>query len=416
MKHHKQIAAYKDPARFKYILAGRRGGKSELIVEDIAKSVSIMPPESDIFYIGPTNQMAKETIWNRLDQRFRQNGYKFEPYTSKQVFEFSNKRLVYVIGGEKIRRVRGHRVFKGYLDELAFFESDLNEVWSAIRPALSDLKGKAIVSTTPNGKGTQAYDFYLDSLKKEDWTYHHWYSLDNPGMDPQEIEDAKREMDEKSFKQEYMAAWESYEGLAYYNFDELIHVKKQPPIDDNMPVILHFDFNVNPTTLLIGQKYPNMYRFLKEYSHKNQSTEYTIGKFCEEFKDKAGQWHLKIRGDASGNNRSSNTGFADYYYVQNKLKEYGFSYEYQVKASNPSIVDRVRHVNGYLKNGLGQHRVEFDPSMTDTIRDLSSQETDGRHPSDKNNLGHKADALGYGIYWDWLTTRDDKPKSSTTFL
>lgn len=411
MKHLKQIAAYKDPARFKFILAGRRGGKSELIVEDIAKSVSLMPPRSDIFYIGPTNQSAKEIIWNRLEERFYQNKYRFEPYVSKQCFEFAKQRLVYVIGGEKIRRIRGHKVFKAYLDELAFFESDLQDVWRAVRPSLSDLKGKVICSTTPNGKGTQAYDFYLEAIKNPDWTYHHWFSTDNPGLDRQEIEDAKRELDERSFKQEYEASWQSFEGVAYYNFDENIHVKKQPPIDFNLPLILHFDFNVNPTTLVLGQRHPDMYRLKKEYSFKNSSTEKTIEAFCEDFKEHKSKINIKIRGDASGSARSSTTGYADYYYIHETLRSYGFNFQQEVKASNPPIVDRVKHMNGYLKNGLGQHRVEFDPSLTDTIRDFSSQETDGRVPVDKNNLGHKADAVGYGIYWDWMTTQNVRSSS-----
>lgn len=405
MKHHKQIAAYKDDARFKFILAGRRAGKSELIVEDVCRAVSLMPPRSDIFYIGPTNQSAKEIIWSRLEERFYQNKYKFEPYISKQCFEFSKQRLVYVIGGEKIRRIRGHKVYKAYLDELAFFESDLNEVWRAVRPSLSDLKGKVICSTTPNGKGTQAYDFYLEVLKKPEWKYYHWGSIDNPGIDRSEIEDARKELDEKSFKQEYEARWESYDGVAYYNFDEQVHIKQQPVINTNMPLILHFDFNVNPTSLVLGQRYPDMYRFKKEYSFKNSSTEKTIEAFCEDFKSDKSKLNLKIRGDASGSARSSTTGYADYYYVHEMLRSYGFNFSHEVKASNPPIVDRVKHANSYLKNSLGQHRVEFDPSCVDTIRDFSSQETDGRVPIDKNGLGHKADACTYGIYWDWFINR-----------
>lgn len=414
MKHLKQIAAYKDPARFKFLLAGRRGGKSELIVNDISKAVSEMPEQSDIFYIGPTNQTAMEIIWERLEERFYQNKWKFRDLISKQRFIFQGQRNVYVIGAEKIRRIRGHKVYKAYLDELAFFETDLNQVWRAVRPALSDLSGKAILSTTPNGKGTQAYDFYMEVMKKDEWTYHHWFSIDNPGIDRLEIEAARKELDEKSFKQEYEASWEAYEGLAYYAFNENIHIKKQPKIIEEIPLTLHFDFNVNPTTLVLGQRYPDMYRFKKEYSLKNSSTIATVKNFCEEFKHLNQKLRLKIRGDASGRARSSTTGFADYHYIQEMLTTYGFSYDYEVPASNPPIVDRVQHVNSYLMNSLGQHRVEVDPTCVDTIRDLSSQVLEGRFPSDKNNIGHKADAIGYGIYWDWANSRDNK--SSTIQL
>lgn len=404
-KHLKQIAAYKDPARFKFLLAGRRGGKSELIIEDISRSASIMPPKSKLFYIGPTNQMAMEIIWERLEERFYKNKWKFRDLKSSQRFEFSHGRSVQVIGAEKIRRVRGQKLFKAYLDEVAFFDSDLFNVWRAVRPALSDLTGKAILATTPNGKGTQAYDFYLSIINSPDWAFHHWRTLDNPAISEEEVEAAKRELDEKSFKQEYEASWESYEGLAYYAFNENIHIKKQPAITDQLPLILHFDFNVNPTTLVLAQRYPDMYRFKKEYSFKNSSTIATVKAFTEEFYPLKDRLQLKIRGDSSGYSRASTTGFADYHYIKEQLASAGFNFQMEVPGANPPIVDRVQHMNSYLMPVGGEHKVEFDPSMADTIRDFSSQVLEGRFPSDKNNLGHKADAVSYGVYWDWLHTR-----------
>lgn len=416
----KQLRAIYDNTRFSFWNAGRRGGKTKGLEEDIKHHIPIwlseMPPDSDMVYIGPTNQMAMELIWDKLEYAFWKMKWPCNPLVSKQRFEFPKRRNFYVIGAEKSRRVRGKKLFRAYMDEVAYFSVDPLKVWEKdVRPALSDLRGGGRAATTPDGKGSQAHEFYRNILKKENWSYHHWYTLDNPSISRDEIEEARAELDEKSFRQEYQATWESYEGLAYYNFDEAIHVKRQEPIDDNVPVILHFDFNVNPTTLIVAQRYPNMYSFKKEYSFKNSSTERTIEAFCSDYKHKAGAWELKIRGDASGNNRSSNTGYADYYYIENKLKTEGFRFKKEVTGANPAIVDRVRHVNSYLKNTLGQHRIEFDPSMSDTIKDFDGQELDGRHPSDKNNLGHKADAVGYGVYWDWIKTREDR-KTETIYL
>lgn len=416
-KHAKQIAWFSDPHRHTFALAGRRGGKTTGLREKICKAISKMPPGSEIAYVGPTHQQAKELMWENLDDRMLRLKWHFKAIPSRQVFEFSKRRRLYIIGAEKIRRLRGKKLFRFFGDEVAFWTTPPQEVWRVVRPALSDLKGGSDWCTTPNGKGTPSYDFYLDAMSKDAWGIHTWSSIDNPGMDQEEIETAKSEMDEKSFRQEYLATWETFEGLAYYNFSENIHIKRQPPIDPADPLILHFDFNVNPTTLVLGQLEPDddrmMYRFKREYSQKNSSTISTVRSFCEDYKHLRDSLRLKIRGDASGKNRSSNTGRADYEYIKEMLNEYGFQYEVQVMASNPAIVDRVSHVNSYLMNVKGQHRVEFDPSMTDTIRDLSSQVLDGRHPSDKNNLGHKADAIGYGIYWEYVNS---KRKSSSTII
>ena len=69
-----------------------------------------------------------------------------------------------------------------------------------------------------------------------------------------------------------------------------------------------------------------------------------------------------------------------------------------------AVVDRISHANAYLQNCEGESRIEIDPSCKDLIRDLSSQElVEGtRMPSDKGNVGHKADAFGYAVYWDHI--------------
>lgn len=410
--HEKQIEALEDRTRFRYILAGRRGGKSMLMLEDMLESLPDCPDGGEIFYIGPTNQMAKELIWEPLCARLDELGWKYHPRTSKSVIHLSRNRKIYVIGAEKIRRIRGHKVYRAYLDELAYFTTNLKEVWKAVRPALADLRGKAILATTPNGKATQAYDFYIDILKLKDWKFHHWTSLDNPYIDPAEIEAAKAEMDIKAFNQEWNATWESFEGLAYYNFEETLHIKPCAEFDFSLPIGMAFDFNVNPTSLLLVQDHGGTHRWKKEYSIKNSSTIATLRNFCEDFKEKKTQMRLEVYGDASGNSRKSQTGRSDYHYIREMLQAEGFNFQMKVLGANPAIIDRVAWANAALKNVYGQARVEIDPSCSDLIRDLSSQELEGRFPSDKNNLGHKADAFGYYHSWKQIVgTR--RPQGST---
>lgn len=414
MRHERQIDALNDAARFKFWLAGRRGGKTAAIVEDILEGIATAPNKGEVFYIGPTNAQAIELIWEKLEERLLELRWKFKPRVSKQCFSFSRGRKIYIIGAEKIRRIRGHMVWRAYMDEVAFFTVPLKDIWKAVRPALSDLKGRAIVATTPNGKGTDAYDFYLNTLKQANWKYFHWYTEDNPYIDRDEIEEARKELDEKSFNQEYRASWESYDGLAYYNFDDKVHVKPCEPLSESKPIILCYDFNVNPTTLIVAQRHGRVIQFKKEFSQKRGSTEDTTREFCEwlleriklgrteqGFREIVNSLIIKIRGDASGSADKSTTGKSDYHYIEQVLKHFGLPFKKEVPLANPPIIDRVKHMNSYLKTVEGEVRIQVDPKCEHLIRDLSSQETDGRFPSDKNNLGHKADAAGYCIYWEF---------------
>lgn len=373
-----------------------------MIRKKLMKKVYTCPNKGEVFYIGPTNKDAKALMWEAVEDELRLRGWKYKANISERCFRLSRGRKIYIIGAEKIRGIRGHAVWHAFLDEVAFFSTPLSEVWKAVRPTLSDFGGGADLATTPNGKGTDAYDFYLDILSKHNWKFWHWETIANHYISRQEIEDAKRELDEKSFNQEYRASWESFLGLAYYNFDENKHILTQPKVTTDYPLHLVFDFNVNPTTLLLSQWDGNMLRYKKEYSFKNSSTENTVDAFCADFKEMAPYMKIKIRGDAAGKSRKSTTGKSDYFYVQEILDANKFNWEFEVRKANPAIVDRVKRVNGWLQPYEGDHRVEVDPSCKDLIRDLSSQELSGRVPSDKNNLGHKADAFGYDVFWQFL--------------
>lgn len=414
VKHLKQIDALNDPTRFKFWLAGRRGGKTQGIREDILKRVPSMPAKSGLLYLGPTNQDAKDLIWEELRDRIDHLGWRYQERISRQRFEFSRGRYIHILGAEKIRRVRGKRYVHAYLDEVAYYTVPLHQVWRALRPCLSDFAGGATLATTPDGKGTDAYDFHISILNKPDWKYFHWKTIDNPYIDPAEIEAARRELDPKSFHQEYEAGWESFAGLAYYCFDENTHISRDDTckaFDWNLPLNFSLDFNVNPTSLLLSQVHGPVERWKREYSLKNSSTIETVRAFCEDFKADRERINIVIHGDASGNSRKSNTGLSDYHYLREMLNEYGYRFTSAVPGANPAIIDRVAHTNAVLKNVKGESRTLIDSSCVDLIRDLSSQELDGRLPSPKNNLGHKADAFGYRAHWR-VVAENRKPQAT----
>lgn len=383
------------------ILAGRRGGKTYCMTERAIRRIGNSPKMAKIFFVGPTHGHAEELFWDHLAMRFNQLGWKYRPRLSKKHYELADKRKVYVIGAERFDLMRGHGIWHVAFDEIAYFREDLSKIWRAVRPALSDFKGTSDWGSTPDGKGSQAYEFYNHYKGKLEWSYHHWVTLDNPYMDPGEIEEAKRDLDEVSFKQEYEASWETFSMLAYYNYQESVHRKQQAPINPAVPVHMAFDFNVNPTTLLLSQYQDQTMRYVKEYSFNDSSTERTIKSFCEDNQHLKDSVLFKVRGDATGDNRKSNTGKTDYQYVRDVLGYYGFNYKYEVRASNPAIVDRVKIVNGWLKPIAGRHRVELDPSCIELHKDFDGQKSDGRIPSPEGNRGHKADAAGYDIYWQY---------------
>ena len=94
------------------------------------------------------------------------------------------------------------------LDEYADMKPDVFE--QILRPALADQKGCAMFIGTPMGRN-HFYDLYKYAELGDDETYKAWHftSYDNPILDPNEIDTAKKSMSSYAFRQEFMASFEA---------------------------------------------------------------------------------------------------------------------------------------------------------------------------------------------------------------
>lgn len=99
--------------------------------------------------------------------------------------------------------LRGEGLDLAVLDECAFMKES---AWTeALRPALSDRKGKAIFISTPKGRNWfwRLYQQGVDG--RNDTMSWQLPTTDNPFIDDTEIEAARRSLPERIFQQEYLA-------------------------------------------------------------------------------------------------------------------------------------------------------------------------------------------------------------------
>ena len=399
----KQIDCYEDTSRHRAMFCGRRGGKTYLILQTLIEAACESPEGAVTVYCGPSNPHAMGLLWEPLGEALIANGLKHKALISKQRYNLPGKRKIFIMGAENIDRIRGFKIYFFAGDEFAYWKRLMASWQRAIRPGLADYAGMgrfgggSLWGTTPKGKDSEGYEFYSWVLEQEDWSVHSWYTIDNPYIDREEIEAARRELDEFSYRQEFEASWETFSTLCYYSYSDEVHKKPQPHPNFDLPLKACFDLSVDPTTLLVSQYDPKarINRFLKEYSINNSSTEDTVGLFCKDFDNHKKKIDLRIRGDASGRARSSTTGRSDYEYVHQVLTKSGYRYTHEVPASNPAIVDRLKYFNGWMKPVVGPHRVEVDPSCKELIKDLATQGVVGRLPNPANNSRQEEAATGY---------------------
>ena len=190
--HINQEPILESDARFVVLMCGRRFGKSELSqIKLITKAIQ----GEQIAYITPTYKLAKQ-FYEKLSASL--------PYPSKDLkIYFPNGGMVEFFTGERLDNLRG-RKFHGVIVDEASFISDLEDGWlNSIRPTLTDYKGWALFLSTPRGKNF----FYSLFMKggEPNWQSFKFTTFDNPYIDKDEVEEARRQLPPPVFEQEYMA-------------------------------------------------------------------------------------------------------------------------------------------------------------------------------------------------------------------
>ena len=101
---------------------------------------------------------------------------------------------------------------------------NLETAWNAaIRPTLTDLRGDADLYGTPKGRNFfwAAFAWGQDRLEP-DWAAWRFPTIANPFIDPAEVEDARRKMPERLFRQEYEAEFLENAGGVFRRVSESI--------------------------------------------------------------------------------------------------------------------------------------------------------------------------------------------------
>lgn len=187
----KEILASEE--RFIVVMCGRRFGKSELSqIKIITEAVQ----GKSIAYITPTYSLAK-VFFNRLI-----HALPFLNNKSDLKLLFPNGGSVEFFTGERLDNLRGRKFHWVIIDEASFIP-DLEQGWlNSIRPTLTDYKGRALFLSTPRGKN---YFYSLFMKNDSGWKSFKFSTYDNPYIDKSEIDEARTQLPEAVFEQEYMA-------------------------------------------------------------------------------------------------------------------------------------------------------------------------------------------------------------------
>jgi hypothetical protein len=179
-----------------------------------------------------------------------------------------------------------------------------------LRPALADRQGEALFIGTPQGFN-HFHKLYESAEGRPDWKAFQFTTVQGGNVSPEEIESATHDLDERTFHQEFQAAFEHLGvGRAYYPFDRAQNVRKLN-FQSGTQLAWALDFNMNPLCSLLLRIQRGRILVLEEMILPDSNTVAA----CEEVLSRTAKWHtgfpmnIHVYGVSDGR-RAKDLGFA----------------------------------------------------------------------------------------------------------
>ncbi len=298
-------------------------------------------------------------------------------------------------------RLRGTNLAWFGIDELSYTKE---EGWLRLEARLRDPKATKLCGFgvwTPQGHDWIYARFIHKPVAGYECVrakpFENRYLLDKT---PDYYERLESSYDPKFYQQEALGEYlNSRADRVYHCFNPIVHVTPHR-YDPKTQLLWALDFNVSPMSSVLLQWRGGQLAVIDEIVLERATTEEACMEFHNRYRGHLGP--IEIYGDASGRNMHT-TGTNDYATVQSSLTKAGFrNIRLRVPASNPSVLSRIRKVNGLLTNAVGEVRLELDPRCKELIRDFEEvmfKPDSGvidkvRDPK----RTHASDALGYVIW------------------
>lgn len=396
-----QREVWRSPARFKVVAAGRRWGKTHIARTWLLSHANRLG-RGRYWYVAPTREDAKDIMWADLKAACHPAWLAEPPRESDLALQLVNGAEVRLWSAEKGDTLRGRSLKALVMDEYA--DMDAAIFHEVLRPSLADYRAPALFIGTPKSYN-HFYELYErgQSSQHANWASWQFKSRDNPLMHPDEILEAERTTDPRTFRQEWEASFEALAGRAYYAFNRATDVG---PVDlvPGVPVCISFDFNVHPAVATLGQAHGDEPWFWRQCWVEHAGGEATLAA-ADQAKAHlaAAGWTGPIRlyGDATGK-ADKTTGPSDHAVIRAAFPHA----EWRIPRGNPHIKDRIAAVNARCQTTDGRRHLRVDPSCTRLIADFEQVVFDKNGELDQKTnplLTHISSAAGYWIVRDFPT-------------
>ena len=387
-----QKTVAQDETRFRVLVGGRRFGKTTLAIRELCYHARI--PNQTCWYVSPSYRMSRQIAWEKLKTILYKLNWVQKTNEADLTLLLKNNSKICLRGADNADSLRGIGINFLVMDEVSLIPQS---AWTEVlRPTLSDTLGKALFIGTPKGIGNWLYDLY--QTQDDGWSSHRFTTIQGGWVNQAEIEAAKRDLDKRTFDQEYNSTFETYSGVVYYGFKREQNVK-QLAFDKPQNIIhIGIDFNISPLSAVCFVIADNKMVIIDEIEMYGSNTDELVNEIYSRF---PGTKIFAYPDPSARARKTSAGGRTDLSILANA----GFI----VKAPNKHmpVRDRINSMNSKLCNGKSERGIYIHPKCKKLISCLERQiyKPGTSQPDKDSGHDHMPDSLGYAISYLFPITR-----------
>lgn len=398
--HQVQSAFWHYGGRFAAVVAGRRSGKTELCRRKLILNLPLKKPWKNPIYIYllPTFNQAKKVAWYPIldmipKEWIAKNGINRTELSITT--RFGSK--LYIAGADKPYRIEGIGVDGAVIDESSDQKPGL--YGRTIVPMLAERNGFCYRIGVPKRTGIgriEFRDFYNKGLRGEDGiASFYWKSSDI--LTEQQIIEAKAQLDDRDFSEQFEAMWQDIGSSVYYNFSE-INIRDDIHYDPSQEILVGCDFNVDPMCWTLAHFKDGKLYVFDEVFLKSTNTPASLDHIYNKYYTHNAGW--RFYGDATSRSRKTSAVKTDYLIIKNDARFGQKKVFFLLK--NPALRDRFASVNAGFKNANDDVRIYVSVNCKHLINDLNSvsykEGTSEIEDYRGTEIGHMSDGFGYMVY------------------
>jgi hypothetical protein len=202
--------------RFRVVACGRRWGKSEMAAH-LALERALETAGATVWWVAPSYDQANDYGFDKIKPLISPDVLADSPKRTKpRAFDFNNGSRISFRSAEREDSLRGPGIDFLVIDEAG---SVPERAWTEeLRPALSDTLGDAVMIGTPRGRNW-FYRWFQRGQSEDhsDVASVRAPTYQNPHVPDSEVDDAREDMPERKFDQEYLAKFVDDTGGVFEN-------------------------------------------------------------------------------------------------------------------------------------------------------------------------------------------------------